>query len=89
MHFQSTGDRFYLNGLAKISLKDVKMFKKWKDEYPHSTADYDSRFVSYLLTILFDRETLSRSSASGGVAHNVGTAHDPLDPERLNFLKSA
>lgn len=63
------------------------MFKKMRNHFPQSTADFDSRIVSYMLPILFDRETLSRSSANGGIANNVGISHAPLDPVRLKFLK--
>lgn len=63
------------------------MFKKWRNEYPQSTMEFDSRFISYMPTLLFDRETLARSSANGGIANNVGTAHYFLDPVRLKFLK--
>lgn len=84
--FQSNADRFYVNGRVKISSSTIKMFKKWKNEFPHSTMDYDSRFVSLLLINVFNIDILRRSSATGKRACN-GVIHDALDPVLLKFVK--
>lgn len=85
--FQSNADRFYLNGRIKISVKNVDLFKKWNSTYPHSQLDHDSGFVTYLLTIVFDIETLRRSSALGRKPTNGKPAHDALDCEILQFVR--
>lgn len=63
------------------------MLKQMRGEHRQSALDLDSRFVSYMLALVFDTETLKRSSANGRIANNVGIGHAPLDPVRLKFMK--
>lgn len=85
--FQTNGDRLYLNGRIKILAADLKMLKKWNDSFPASSSVNDSKFVCKLLEIVFDRETLMRSSATGRLANNNGLQHEALNVERLQFVK--
>lgn len=86
---QSIGARLYLRGRVKMSGQDVKLLKKWNNEYPCTVQDNDYAFLSKLLDVVFGRETIARSSAYGRPANNVGTTHDALDCETLKFVKGA
>lgn len=56
-------------------------------EYPLNQMDHDSRFLAHLLTIVFDTETLKRSSALGRKPTNSNIVHDALDAELLQFVR--
>lgn len=50
-------------------------------KYMHKSSSFDSTFIGSLLTSVFGNENLKRSSTDG-----VG--HNPLDPLKLEFVKS-
>lgn len=84
---QTFGERLYLNGLIKIAGLELKTLKRWNDEYPFSNEVNDGRFLAALLDVVFDRQTMSRSSLYGKPANNGGHIHDALNPAIMEFVK--
>lgn len=65
----------------------MKALKIWNSRYPASTQHGDSNFILKLLDIVFDHETLVRSSVNGTRSNNSGQIHEPLEANRLKFMK--
>lgn len=52
------------------------------------SSNFDSKFISCLLTIVFGTEVLKRSSAGGRASNYNGIVHERLDPQKLEFIRS-
>lgn len=79
LNFQSSGNRYYLDGSATLKLDLVKQLKKMNETYPTSTVDYDFVFLFPLLRSIFKTGELKQCAKSGQIKH--------LNREKLKFAK--
>lgn len=55
----------------------------------HNAAEFDSKFVSYLLLVVFGKEVLRNSSYGGARSNkNKQRIHHALDPEKIESIES-
>lgn len=82
--FKWKGYRWYPLGEAMVCLKpdDIKTLKIMEN-----TVALDSKFVSTLLSAVFDDEVLKESSAGGHKSNYNDVVHKALDGKKLKFIK--
>lgn len=50
-------------------------------------SEYDSKYVGFLLSIVFGDDTLKKCSARGTASNFNGASHQALDPQILKFIE--
>lgn len=53
----------------------------------NGSANFDSKFIGYLLYSLFEKNVLKDSSYGGAKSNFNKKSHRPLDQEKLNFIE--
>lgn len=74
-----------MNGLIKIKKEIVQTLKNMNTSFITNNADYDYRFISYLITEVFSKENLAESAVykPGSVKHKFNS----LDQTKLTFVE--
>lgn len=54
----------------------------------NKSAEFDSKYIGYLLSIVFGEDILKISSAHGTASNFNGARHVPLDAMKLAFVES-
>lgn len=67
--FQIEGDREYLNSAVVLKREQIRKLKNM-----NKSSEYDSKFIRYMLSIVFGDDTLKNNES--------------LDPEKLDFIQS-
>lgn len=82
--FKVYADRYYMNGSIKIKRDVLLILKNMNINVLQKSKEFDYRFVSRLLSQIFDNQTLRNSSA--GSSNMRKTAYARLDEAKLQFM---
>lgn len=81
--FQADGDRYFLNGSIKIKRDVVQTLKNMNSSPITNQAEYDYRFISYLIGEVFSRKTLEQSAV---YSSNKTGKFNSLDKDQYSFV---
>lgn len=85
---QVDGDRYYLDGLIKISKSDVDILKGMNYNYLTLSKEFDYRFISRLLGAIFSTATLTESCVKSRETNKTsGSTYKELDATKFEFIK--
>lgn len=82
--FKVYADRYYMNGTIKIKREVLLILKNMNVNVLQKSKEFDYRFISRLLSQIFDNQTLRNSSA--GSSNMRKTAYARLDEIKLQFM---
>lgn len=82
--FKVYADRYYMDGTIKIKRDVLLILKNMNVNVLQKSKEFDYRFVSRLLSQIFDIQTLRNSSA--GSPNMRKTAYARLDEAKLHFM---
>lgn len=80
---QDEGNRFYLNSQVVLKSEQIRKLSAMRN-----STEYDSKYVGYLLSIVFGDNILRISSAKGSASHFNSVRHVQLDPVKLSIVES-
>lgn len=81
-------DRYYLDGMIKMSKTDVDILKGMNSNYLTATKDCDYRFLCRLLLCVYGKTDLIKGCVKvDGASNNVNSKYKQLDQIKFNFIK--
>lgn len=80
---QDNGSRYYMNSSITITLGQIRKIKAM-----NKSAQFDAKFVSYILSVVFGDDVLRISSAKGSGSNFNGKRHMPLNAIKLSLVES-
>lgn len=83
IQLQLIGNRFYLDSTIRIKSDQIRKLKSM-----NKNDQFDYSFISYALLVVFGDDCLKKSSVGGNISNFNGKCHLPLDPVKLEFVKS-
>lgn len=84
---QTNGDRYFLDGQIKISKDIVQTLKNMNTSTITNSIDYDYRFIKYLISQVFSKDTLAESAIYQS-NRSAARKFRELDEDKLSFVRA-
>lgn len=80
------GDRYFFDGLIKISKPIILLLKGMNNNYLTNTKEYDYRFLGRLITEVFGKDVLENGCVKSNVV-GAPCQYELLDAKKFDFVK--